>query len=196
MLPYLASPERGCRHQAWRFWGGSKPFTCLASSTWLRGTSWMVWKLIGATKNIIFMLIVFKMSSSYWSFTSRRASSFRGSFSSLALLFDLERFQLLLERGAPAPLWVCHRLVPQSLSPSSSPVEGGGGDESWWWGVVAHCYAIFLCSLNVEMYSIVGQLTISNLTHHLNLESGVSLKRAFKMQFRNAYFRSKVMAKT
>ena len=122
MLPYLASPERGCWHQGWRFWGGSKPFTCLTSSTWLGRTSWMVWKLISATKNIIFMLIVFKMSSSYWSFTSRRASSFRRLFSSLALLFDLERFQLLLEREAPAPQWVCHRSVPQSLSPSSSPV--------------------------------------------------------------------------
>ena len=31
-----------------------------------------------------------------------------------------------------------------------------------------------------------------HLAHHLNLVSGVSLKRAFKMQFRNAYFRSLV----
>merc|ERR1711884_880114 len=31
-----------------------------------------------------------------------------------------------------------------------------------------------------------------HLAHHLNLASGVSLKRAFKMQFRNAYFRSLV----
>ena len=147
MLPYLASPERGCWHQAWRLWGGSKPFTCLASSTWLGRTSWMVWKLIGATKNIIFMLIVFKMSSSYWSFTSRRASSFRRLFSSLALLFDLERFQLLLEREAPAPQWVCHRSVPQSLSPSSSPVEGGSGNQSYFRDVIAHCTLLYFCVL-------------------------------------------------
>ena len=31
-----------------------------------------------------------------------------------------------------------------------------------------------------------------HLAHHQNLASGVSLKRAFKMQFRNAYFRSLV----
>ena len=31
-----------------------------------------------------------------------------------------------------------------------------------------------------------------HLAHDLNLASGVSLKRAFKMQFRNAYFRSLV----
>ena len=28
---------------------------------------------------------------------------------------------------------------------------------------LAHGYAIFLCSLNVEIYSLVGQLTMSNL---------------------------------
>ena len=31
-----------------------------------------------------------------------------------------------------------------------------------------------------------------HLAHHLNLASGVSLKRTFKIQFRNAYFRSLV----
>ena len=34
--------------------------------------------------------------------------------------------------------------------------------------------------------------SIWHLAHHQNLASGVCLKRAFKMQFRNAYFRSLV----